>query len=248
MLRVENLSKNYGGLAVLHNVSFSIERSEKVALIGPNGAGKTTMLNIVSGLTRPTSGRIYFLDKEITNLPAHKRVSLGIGRSFQMNTLFPNLSLLHNVSLAVQSTKSIRLQMLRPLDSYGDILNEAKILLGLVNFWNKRYTAVSTLSHGEQRRVEILLALASNAKLLLMDEPSAGLATGETVELINIIRSLAGDITVFFCGHDMELVFSLADRVMVLCGGQIIADGTREEIQTDPKVSEVYLGTENENA
>jgi branched-chain amino acid transport system ATP-binding protein len=205
------------------------------------------MLNIVSGLVRPTSGRIYFLDQEITSLPAHKRASLGIGRSFQMNTLFPNLSFLHNVSLAVQGRKSVRLQMLRPLDSYRDILNEAETLLGLVGLWNKRYAPVSTLSHGEQRQVEILLALASKAKLLLMDEPSAGLTTGETVELIKIIQSLAGDITVFFCGHDMDLVFGLADRVMVLYGGQIIADGTREEIQTDPRVSEVYLGTENED-
>lgn len=247
MLKVEDLSQHYGGLNVLRRVSFSIEDGEKVGLIGPNGAGKTTMLNVLTGLLSSASGHIYFLGREVTNMPAYKRVSLGMARSFQINTLFPNLSLLDNVRLAVQGTKPSRFQMFRLIDSYGNILDETKTLLQLVNLWEKRYAPISTLSHGEQRQLEILLALASKPKLLFMDEPSAGLTSDETVDLINIIRSLVAGTTVFFCGHDMELVFALADRVMVLYGGQVIAQGTPEEIQTNARVREIYLGTENEN-
>ena len=247
MLKVENLSHSYGGLAVLQNITFGIEDGERVGLIGPNGAGKTTMLNVLTGLLPSASGHIHLLGQEVTHLPAHRRVSLGMARSFQINTLFPNLILLDNVRLAVQGTKPSRFQMFRLINSYGDILGEAKKLLELVNLWDKRYAPIGTLSHGEQRQLEILLALASKPRLLLMDEPSAGLTSSETAELINIIRSLVGDTTVFFCGHDMELVFALADRVIVLYGGQIISQGTPEEIQKDPKVREIYLGTEDEN-
>jgi branched-chain amino acid transport system ATP-binding protein len=247
MLEVENLSQHYGGLAVLNSVSFSIEDGERVGLIGPNGAGKTTMLNVLTGLLPSASGQMYFLGQEVTSMPAYKRVSLGMARSFQINTLFPNLSLLDNVRLAVQGTKPSRFQMFRLMNSYRDILGEAKELLELVNLWEKRYAPIGTLSHGEQRQLEILLALASKPKLLFMDEPSAGLTGGETAGLINMIHGLVGETAIFFCGHDMELVFALADRVMVLYGGQIIAQGTPAEIQTDSKVREIYLGTENEN-
>jgi branched-chain amino acid transport system ATP-binding protein len=247
MLKVENLLHSYGGLTVLPDVSFSIEPGERVGLIGPNGAGKTTLLNILSGVIRHISGRIYFLDKDVTKLPAYKRASLGIGRSFQINALFHNLSLLDNVRLAIQGTKASRFQMLRTINSYGDILEEAKALLGSVHLWEWRHHPINTLPHGKQRQLEILLALASKPKLLLMDEPNAGLTSGETVELSSAIRSLVGYTTVLFCAHDMDLVFSLADRVIVLHIGQIIAHGTPEEIRANPEVREIYLGTENED-
>jgi branched-chain amino acid transport system ATP-binding protein len=247
MLRVENLHQSYGGLTVLRNVSFSIEAGKRVGLIGPNGAGKTTLLNILSGLIRHVSGRIYFLDKDVTRLPAYKRASLGMARSFQINALFANLSLLDNVRLAIQGTKASRFQMLRTINSYGDTLEEAKVLLESVHLWERRSDPVSTLPHGKQRQLEILLALGSKPKLLLMDEPNAGLTGGETADLSNAIRSLVGNTTVFFCAHDMKLVFSLADRVIVLHIGQIIAQGTPEEIRANPEVMEIYLGTEDED-
>jgi branched-chain amino acid transport system ATP-binding protein len=247
MLRVDHLSQNYGGVSVLSNVSFSIESGERVGLIGPNGAGKTTMINVLTGLLPAASGGIYFLGQNVTDMPAYKRVALGMARSFQKNTLFPDLSLLDNVRLAVQGTKSSRYQMFRLINSYRNILKEAEALLKQATLWEKRYAVTGTLSHGEQRQLEILLALASKPKLLYMDEPSAGLTSAQTAGLINRIRNLLGDTTVFFCAHDMELVFSLADRVMVLYYGEIIAHGTPEEIRANSKVREIYLGPENED-
>jgi len=242
MLRVENLSHSYGGLNVLEDVSFNIDAGEKVGLIGPNGSGKTTLLKILSGLLRVKSGHVYFLGQEVTKMPVHKHVSLGIGLSFQNNNLFPNLSLLDNVRLAIQGKKTYRFQMLRPVGAYIDNLAEAKKMLNLVGLWGKRGDQVSALSYGEQRQVEIILALALNPELLLMDEPSAGLTMGESAELIQIINHLVRDKTVLFCAHDMELVFALAQRVIVLYNGQIIAEGTAKEIQANPRVREIYLG------
>jgi branched-chain amino acid transport system ATP-binding protein len=244
MLKVENLSKSFGGLNVLEDISFSIEAGEKVGLIGPNGAGKTTLLNVLCGLLPRTAGRIYFLGQEITNMPPHGRVLLGLAHSFQITTLFPNLDLLHNVLLAIQGTKNSCFQMVRPLTAYKDMLNQAKELLELMYLWEKRDTLVKTLSYGEQRQVEILLALASKPKVLLLDEPSAGLTSGDSARLTEMIRSLIADTTVFFCAHDLDLVFSLAERVLVLYYGKILAQGTPEEIRVHPKVREIYLGTE----
>jgi branched-chain amino acid transport system ATP-binding protein len=244
VLKVENLSQSYGGLRVLEDISFSIEPGERLGLIGPNGAGKTTLLNVLIGLLPSTAGRIYILDQEVTRMPSHRRVSLGIARSFQINTLFPNLSLLNNVLLAIQGIKSSRFQMVRPLTTYKDMLVKAQELLELMDLWEKRDEPVGTLSHGEQRLVEILLAFASKPKLLLLDEPSSGLTGGETADLIDMLRNLMGRTTVFFSAHDLDLLFSLADRVLVLYYGKIIAQGTPEEIQSNPKVREIYLGTE----
>jgi len=247
MLRVENLLQSYGGLSVLRDVSFNIEAGERVGLIGPNGAGKTTLFNILSGLIRHASGRIYFLDKEVTRLPAYKRASLGMARSFQISALFPSLSLLDNVRLAIQGTRASRFQMFRTINSYKNIFKEAEILLESVHLWERRHDPIHTLPHGKQRQLEILLALASKPKLLLMDEPNAGLTSGETADLGNAIRRLVGYTTVFFCAHDMNLVFSLAHRVIVLHVGQIIAQGAPEEIRANSKVEEIYLGTGDEH-
>jgi len=244
VLKVEDLSHSFGGLRVLEDISFSVETGERVGLIGPNGAGKTTLLNVLTGLLPSMAGRIYILGREVTKMPSHRRVSLGLARSFQINTLFLNLSLLSNVLLAIQGVKFSRFQMIRPLTTYKDILANAQGLLELMGLWEKRDALISTLSYGEQRLAEILLALASKPKLLLLDEPSSGLTSGETTNLIDTIRNLVGDTTVLFCAHDLDLVFALAERVMVLYYGHIIAQGTPEEIQTDPKVREIYLGAE----
>jgi branched-chain amino acid transport system ATP-binding protein len=244
VLKVERLSQSYGGLQVLMDISFSLNGGEKVALIGPNGAGKTTLLNVLSGFIPPRAGRIYVLGRDVTNMPSHRRSSLGLSRSFQINTLFSHLSLLCNVLLAIQGVQTTRYQMIRPITAYKGNFNKARELLELVDLWGERDSSVTTLSHGQQRQVEIILALASKPRLLLLDEPSAGLTSGESVNLVHMIRNLMGDSTVFFCAHDLDLVFSLAERVVVLYYGQIVAQGKPEEIQNNPKVREIYLGTE----
>lgn len=248
LLEVEGLSQSFGGLKVLDGISFRLEAGQKVGLIGPNGAGKTTLLNVLSGLQSFQSGRIYFTGKEVTGAPSHARASLGLARSFQMNALFPNLNLITNVLLAIQGTETARFQMLRPITAYEDHATKAKELLELMNLWEKRHAPITALSHGEQRQVEIMLSLASRPKLIMLDEPNAGLSTAETASLIEVIRNLGEDITVFFSAHDMDMVFDLAEWVMVLYYGQILAQGTPEEIRNDPKVIQIYLGAEEANA
>ena len=247
VLKVENLMQSYGGLHVLHDVSFSLESGERVALIGPNGAGKTTLLNVLTGFVPPAAGRVTLLNRNVTKMTSNRRVSLGLARSFQINTLFPHLSLLINVLLAIQGVQSTRFRWFSPIKTYSGNINAARELLERVNLWDERDSPVDVLSHGQQRQVEIVLALASKPKLLLLDEPSAGLASGESNILIDMIQSLTKDTTVFFCAHDLDLVFTLAERVLVLYYGKIIAQGTPEEIQDDTRVQEIYLGIEKES-
>ena len=244
VLKVENLGQHYGGLQVLFDLSFSLESGERVALIGPNGAGKTTLLNVLTGFVPPAKGRISFLDRDVTAMPSHRRVFLGLARSFQLNTLFPHLSLLINVLLAIQGVQTTRYRWFRPITAYKDNLKKVQELLELVGLWDVRDSPVAALGYGQQRLVEIILALASKPKLLFLDEPSAGLSSGESSHVIDMIQSLTENTTVFFSAHDLDLVFTLADRVMVLYYGKIIAQGTPEEIQNDPKVREIYLGSE----
>ena len=242
VLEVKNLGQSYGSLQVLEDVSFSLKSGEKVALIGPNGAGKTTLLNVLSGFITPLAGQVNFLGQNITKTPSYKRASLGLARSFQLNSLFPGLNLLSNVLLAVQGVQKTRYQLFRPMTSYSENLSKAKKLLDSVNLWEERESPITDLSYGQQRQVEIILALASNPKLLLMDEPSAGLSRSEGNNLIDMIGKLSEDTTVFFSAHDLDLVFSLADRVVVLYYGRILTQGAPDLIQSDPKVSEIYLG------
>lgn len=243
-LRVENLSQNYGGLRVLEDISFSIDPGERVGLIGPNGAGKTTLINVLTGLLPSIAGRIFILGQDVTDMPPHRRVSRGLARSFQINTLFTNLSLLNNILLAVQGTKPSRFRMLRPLTAYKDVNAKAKELLGSMDLWEKRDDLISSLSHGEQRLVEILMAIATKPKILLLDEPSSGLTRAETANLSDMLRNVMEETTVFFCAHDLDLIFSMADRVVVLYYGKIIAQGTPEVIKAHPKVKEIYLGAQ----
>lgn len=244
VLRVEGLSKNFGGLQVLQELSFTVEAGDKLAIIGPNGAGKTTLFNVLSGQLSTTAGRVYLLGQEITRLPPHRRLHLGLARSFQLNNLFFNLTLIDNMLLALQGAQYPHFQMFRPINTRADLFATAQDLLESMGLWGRRFAPVATLSYGEQRRVEIALALASKSKLLLLDEPSAGLATAEAMAFADTIRNLLEDTALIFCAHDMDLVFNLADRIMVLYFGQIIAQGIPQEIQADPRVKEIYLGSE----
>ncbi len=244
ILKVEDLYKNFGGLQILHGISFSVKAGEKLALIGPNGAGKTTLFNVLGGQLPASRGRIYLSGKEITTLTPESRLHLGLARSFQLNNLFFNLSLLDNVLLALYGADSSHLQMFYPLDNRGDLLSEAQKLLEPVGLWERRFETVATLSYGEQRLVEIAFSLASKPKIVLLDEPSAGLPTAEAAVVADTIRSLLGNATLIFCAHDMDLVFNLAEKIMVLYFGALIANGLPQEIRSNPKVQEIYLGTD----
>ena len=250
VLRIERLSKNFGGVQALKDISFTVEAGERLVIIGPNGAGKTTLFNLLTGLESATAGRIYFLGKEITTMPTHRRTHLGQGRSFQITSLFPNFTVLDNALLAVQGTKPSRFQPLRPITAYKHLFTKAQELLGAVALWEKKNEFVKNISYGEQRRLEIALTLALEPKLLLLDEPSSGLTTAESADIIDVIQKLGGDITVLLVAHDMDLVFGVAERIIVLHYGEVIADGTPEEIRADPRVKEIYMGIEEgaENA
>ena len=242
-LRIEGLSKDFGGVHAVNDVSFCVGMGERLVIIGPNGAGKTTLFNLINGQLSPTSGRIFFSGQEITNLPTYQRAHLGQARSFQIISLFLNLSVLDNALIALHGTRPSRLNMFRSMNRYKDLLIDAEETLGAV-LWKKRDEYVKNLSYGEQRRLEIALSLASKPRLLLLDEPSSGLTKDEGSEIIDLIKNLGSSITVLIVDHDMSLVFGVADRIIVLHYGQIIADGTPEAIQSDPKVREIYMGME----
>jgi branched-chain amino acid transport system ATP-binding protein len=243
-LRVERLSKDFGGVHALSSVSFSVEAGERLVIIGPNGAGKTTLLNLINGQLRPTSGRIYFFGQDITTMATHYRAQLGQSRSFQTISLFPNITVIDNTLIALHGTKHSRFQMFRPTTAYKHLLARAQEMLTAVALWEKKGELVKNISYGEQRRLEIVLTLASKPKLLLLDEPSSGLTSAESADITDVIHKLGRDITVLLVAHDIDLVFGVAERIIVLHYGQVIADGTPEEIQADPRVKEIYMGIE----
>jgi len=243
-LRIKGLSKNFGGVSAVDNISFGVEIGERLVIIGPNGAGKTTLFNLINGQLPATSGRIYFLGKDITAMPTHSRAHLGQARAFQIISLFLNLSVLDNALLALHGTKPYRFKLFRPINHYKLISDKVQETLKELDLWEKKDGLVKNLSYGEQRRMEIGLSLALQPKLLLLDEPSAGLTMEECSGIIDMIKNLGLDITVIIVDHDMDLVFGVAERIIVLHYGQIIADGAPEQIQADPRVKEIYLGIE----
>ena len=241
-LSIKGLSKSFGAVEVLKEISLDVAQGEHVAVIGPNGAGKSTLLNVISGDLRPEAGQVSLLGKDMTHLPPHRRVHHGMARSYQLTRVFHTRTVLQNTLLALQGKRRSRFQMVRSALSYRDILSQAERLLTLLGLWEKKNMLVSHVSYGDRRKMEIALSLALEPRVLLLDEPSAGLDLGEIHDFIALIRSLSKDITVLFAAHDMDVVFGLADRVVVLYYGQFIADGTPEAIKADPKVRAIYLG------
>jgi branched-chain amino acid transport system ATP-binding protein len=243
VLTLDHIALSFGGLQVLKDITFSLREGEKVALIGPNGAGKTTVLNVVSGLLSPLSGMVRLGEHNITHLPTHARTSLGMSRSFQISSLFPALSVMSNVLLALHGIKKSSYQVARPMYGYRDEVTRAQELLESVDLLSKSDSVASSLSHGEQRRLEIVLALAPDPSVLLLDEPTAGLTTNESADLAGVLRGPSCEkIGLLFVAHDLDLVFGVAERILVLYYGRIIAEGTPAEIQNNPSVREVYLG------
>jgi len=243
-LNINGLTKYFGGVHSLENVSFTVESGERLAIIGPNGAGKTTLFNLLTGQLSATRGRVFFFGQDITSLAPHQRAHLGIARSFQVTNLFFNLTVLDNTLLAIQGTRSQSFQMFRSIGKYKDMFVEAQKLLNVTSLWEKRDDLVRNISHGEQRNLEIVLCLALEPKLLLLDEPTAGLTEAESTNIFNIICGLETDTTVLFVAHDIDLVLSVADRIIVLHYGEVIAEGTPEEIQANSKAKEIYIGIE----
>lgn len=243
-LKTERLSKNFGGLEALQNVDLSVEAGSRRAIIGPNGAGKTTLFNLIAGEFIPSSGSVSIFGQDITDMPMHSRIHVGIGRGFQINNLFLKLSVLDNVLLGIKACRNFGFQLFRPISAYTDIYSKANQLLERVGLWEKRNESVSALAYGEQRQMEIILALASDPRILLLDEPTAGLSMSESKELIDLIQNLGKDVTMLMIAHDLDLVYEVADQISVLHYGQIVAEGTPEEIQEHPKVKEIYLGSE----
>ena len=247
-LRLDRIYKNFSGLQVLRDLSLSVEAGDCVAVVGPNGAGKTTLFNIITGELSASAGHIYVFGQEITTMPTHRRVHLGLGRSFQITHLFPFLTIMDNVVLALHGVKPSRYQMFRPYTAYDELMVKTQKMLESIDLWEKRDAPIQALSYGQQRQLEILLSLASEPKLLLLDEPTSGLSLAEVPPFISTIKTLASGTTVLLASHDMDVVFGLANRVVVLYFGRVMADGTPEKIQADPEVRELYLGIKEDRA
>jgi branched-chain amino acid transport system ATP-binding protein len=242
VLRTEGLTIRFGGLAALNDVNIEIPRGQIRAIIGPNGAGKSTFFNCVTGVLRPTSGRILLNGSEITGLPPNLISRAGIARSYQITTIMPNATTLENVRIAVQSRRH-GWNMVRHYSNFRDILDKAQAVLASVGLAAKAGELASNLSHGEQRNLEIGIALATEPHLLCLDEPTAGMSAAETEDTIQLVRRIAKDLTILIVEHDMQLVMGLADRITVLNYGAVLAEGPPAEIQNNPRVLEVYLKT-----
>ena len=243
LLRVDGAERRFGGLRALNGVTLAVRQGERLAVIGPNGAGKTTLFNVIAGELAPTAGRIVFDGQDVTRLRPHQRAMRGLARTFQKNNLFLGLSVLENVRLAVQRRRGHGFRVIRPATALGDVTEEALGLLGQLGLGDRQATLARDLSYGEQRQLEVAIALACRPRLLLLDEPTAGMSPAETVDMIELIRALPREITLLIIEHDMDVVFAIADRIVVLHYGEVLAEGPPEEVRNNPQVLAVYLGT-----
>jgi branched-chain amino acid transport system ATP-binding protein len=242
VLTTELLTVRFGGLAALSQVNFSVQRDQIHAIIGPNGAGKSTFFNCLTGVLRPTSGRILFNGDEITGLPSNVISQKGIARSYQITSIMPNATVRENVRIAAQSRRHAW-NLISHHSDFADINEKAVTALESVGLLGKADELAANLSHGEQRNLEIGIALATEPKLLCLDEPTAGMSAAETHDAIQLVRKIRKDLTILIVEHDMQVVMELADHITVLDYGEILAEGTPQEIQKNPKVLEVYLKT-----
>jgi branched-chain amino acid transport system ATP-binding protein len=240
ILRTDGLTMRFGGLTAVGNVSLTVPRGEIRAIIGPNGAGKSTFFNCVTGVLRPTSGRIVLNGEDVAGLPPHRISHKGLARSYQITNILPGATVLENVRIAAQS-RHHGWSLLRHHRSYRDLIDRARSVLDQVGLLDKETELAANLSHGEQRNLEIAIALATEPQLLCLDEPTAGMSVTETHATVELVRRIARNLTILVVEHDMEVVMNLAHRITVLHYGELLAEGTPEEIQANPRVQEVYL-------
>ncbi len=246
LLRVDHLAKRFGGIVATDDIALGIERGELHAVIGPNGAGKTTLIAQLSGQLTPDSGRIYFSGNDITALPMYRRSALGLARSFQITSLFLDLSVLDNVALAVQAHAGHSFHFWRNARSEAELREPARAALERVGLGARADWRAAALSHGEHRLLELAMALAGQPRMLLLDEPMAGLGPEESARMVSMLRALKAELTILLVEHDMEAVFALADRITVLVYGRVIASGVPDTIRANREVREAYLGEAEE--
>lgn len=244
ILDIQGLNKSFGGIKATDDLSLTVDKGELHAIIGPNGAGKTTLISQLAGFQKPDTGQILFQGRDLVGLPPHARASLGITRSFQITSLIMDMSVEDNIALAVQATEGHSYRFIRPARRIAHLREQARSLLDQVGLADKAGAQTVALSHGEHRRMELAIALASGAELMLLDEPMAGLGSQESTEMIALLRSIKGRHTILLIEHDMDAVFALADRISVLVYGHIIATGTPDEIRNNDAVQHAYLGEE----
>jgi len=241
-LRLDGVTKDFGGLRAVDEVALAVRPGERRALIGPNGAGKTTLFNLILGSLPLTSGTVSLFGRDVTRTAAHVRAAQGLARTFQITNLFADLTVLENCLLAVQAQTPTRFAMLRPVGAFSGLHAQARATLLSVGLQDVGDAVVKNLSHGEQRQLEIALALAGRPRVLLLDEPTAGLSPAESRLMAGLIARLDPAITVLMIEHDMDIALELSAHVTVLHYGRVIADGLREAIRADPQVREIYLG------
>jgi len=244
LLRVESVSKHFGSLIAVNDISMTVEQGELRAIIGPNGAGKTTFFNLITGFFTPTSGRIIFDNQDVTNLLPARRVWCGMGRTFQVTEVFPELPVRENLRIPVEVASGFRLRPWLSRAEDGEVRGRVTELLAMGGLTDKADRQVGELAHGDQRATEIMMALALKPRLLLLDEPTAGMGDQETYDITQLIRRLHKDagLTIVLIEHDMRVVFHLADRIMVLDQGKFLAEGTPQEIAANKAVQTAYLG------
>jgi branched-chain amino acid transport system ATP-binding protein len=242
LLETVNLSKSFGALQAVTKVSLSVAKGTIHSVIGPNGAGKTTLFNLLTGFLIPTSGRIVFQGKDITHLPAHKISRLGVSRSFQITSIFPDLSVAENVRIAIQSRTNMSYRFLKALSQKDGLEEKSREVLGKIGLLDKGNLPARSLSHGERRILDIGIGLSTNPQLLLLDEPASGLVGDEIVRVTALIKEISSYVTVVLVEHNIDVVLSISNRISVLYYGEVIAEGDPQEVRSNPNVQEVYLG------
>lgn len=244
ILEARSLRKQFGGLVAVDDVSIRIERGSVHSIIGPNGAGKTTFFNLLTGTYKPSAGQVFFKGQDITNTPLHRRAHLGLGRSFQVTNIFPNLTVLENVRLSAQAMSRVSFNILRRADTYHAFIDRAMQVLTLVGLERDAHSLASTLPHGGKRKLELAILLAPNPEVLLLDEPTAGMASEQVPELMATIDSIRreGGRTIVLVEHNMNVVMNVSERITVMHLGRLLAEGTPAEIAANQVVQSVYLG------
>ncbi len=243
-LVLEDLSIDFGGLRAVDGVNMTIVPGERRVLMGPNGAGKTTLFNLISGIYPPSRGRITYFGIDISKYPIYRRAALGIARTYQVTNLFRCLTVAENILMACQALDRTKFVMYRTLASYARHTCRFDDVLKEFDLWGKRGELVKNLSHGDQRRIEVAMALAEKPRLLLLDEPAAGLSSAETQDLTVLLKRLDPSITIVLIEHDLDVAFEFAEKITVLYQGKFLTEGTKEEIRNNPTVNEIYLGAE----